>query len=274
MERKQLIDMANMRTKAWVAKVGMVRGTESTPLTPVELMGATWGKAGYAFRFDKWVSGKNHVSDTALKLVETELAAMKLPSCIDVYKNGPEGLPFWTLLSDAPESYPEDVCRTLITDYLYRCENGMETKWVASVNKPFTSLVEDLWNRLMGRIPVDFSAYDSGEEGNALRLKFEREQLTPSLELFAILLAVRQLAERRRECRDLARYLSGACRPMLDLFAPWNISKDVGDILRSWYAPSNPVSIAMLDDCRDQSAYCTPERAGAEYASYLKTVPD
>ena len=77
MERKQLIDMANMRTKAWVAKVGMVRGTESTPLTPVELMGATWGKAGYAFRFDKWVSGKNHVSDTALKLVETELAAMK-----------------------------------------------------------------------------------------------------------------------------------------------------------------------------------------------------
>jgi hypothetical protein len=272
MERKQLIDMSIMRTKAWVAEVGMVRGTESTPLSPVELMGVTWGSSGFDFRFDKWVSGKNHVSDTALKLVDTELAAMKLPSCIDVYTNGPEGLPFWTLLSDAPESYPEEMCKSLIADSLYPREKGMETKRIAFGNKPFSVMIEDLWKLLVGDLRADFAGYDSGEEGNALYIRIETGKVKPSLDLFAQLLAVRQLAERRRECRETARYLSDACFGMLHLFDPWNIRNEVAGILDSWYAPSNPVAIAIIDRSLE-SPYWTPYLSGAAYRHFIESHP-
>ncbi len=269
-----------IRTKAWIADVGMVCGSESAPLTPIELTKRDWGTNGNTkldLRFDKWTSGSIVVSETSLNLVDQCLALEGKGPCKDVFLKGPEELPFWTLLSDTEAGFSESVCLDFITESLYQRERGKQVKWAAFSAKPFSVKVEDLWNLFIGRIPVDFDDYDSRVQRNALRIRIEREEVIPSLDLFALLLAVRQIAERRRECRDLARYMSDACFGMLDLFEPWGIKDDIEEILDSWYAPANPVTIArqdifLIEKEGQMPAFTSPSYAGTVHRAFLKEM--
>jgi hypothetical protein len=188
------------------------------------------------------------------------------------------GLPFWILLSDEVEGYPEAVCSQVIGDWLFPPERGMELKRHAFFGKSFEKKIEQLWASLLGDTPVDFDGFDSGEQGNALINLFRTDRLKPSLDLFAVLLAVRQLAERRKECRDQVRYLFAACSHfgMLDLFKPWGIKNDVARIIDSWYAPCNPVVIAMIDRHESKSGaphqFSTPATAGESFRLFAKPL--
>ena len=293
-------DLDLLRTKVWIAEVARICGSKTKPATVAELTERAWlTEKGDApeFCFDKWDRGEHAVSLKSVEKVAECLDYEGLESCIDVFLNGPGGnQPFWTLLSDEVEGYPEAECIKVICDWLYPPEKD-KLKRQAFLSKPFSKKVDESWSKLLDsgpievdrtvspelmrvavladRVSVDFDGYDSGEQGHALLNRIKQGRLKPSLDLFAVLLAVRQLAERRMECRDQARYLCDACFGMLDLFEPWGMKNVVSEILDSWYSYSNPVVIALMDrsfaDMGDLPPP-TPATAGLLYQLIVNTA--
>lgn len=270
-----------MRTKAWLHEVAMSctpNGGEKP--TPNDLRKRSWKTAEDAvgtIRFDRFADGTTAVSEDTVLLVdrcleheaellkkqvaekakakqegrsvhyslEEEVPEAPLFPCSDVFLTGPDGIPFWKLFDD---ECSERVCLSIIADWLYPIERGEELKRSAFVNKPFSKKVDELWLLLVKGQPVDFDGYDKGEEPNWFYMEIERGTIKPDLGMFAVLLAARHVSEKRKEARSDTRYMFDVCFGMLDLFDEWGIQDDIIKIIDIWQAPTNPVTIAYVDD--------------------------
>ena len=78
--------------------------------------------------------------------------------------------------------------------------------------------------------------------------------MAPTVDDVIGIIALRRLAESRRECQAEARYLFLGTRPFIDgLFSEWNIGRHLTDFLSAWsHVPTSPAVIAAANQLTAQ----------------------
>ena len=271
MAKPFITDIDLLRTHAWVADVAMVCGSITKPATVTELMKRAWLSAGRDapdFPFKRW-AGDYVVSQTSVKLVDQCLAFERKSLCSGVFTDGPCGIPLWWLLE---ESCPDEQAMAVIDEHL--CPSSRDEVIRAFFTKrSFSEKVDMLWENFVGR-KVDFAEYEMEQEGNVIIDRFEQDEIMIDLWTLSLFLAVRHLAERKKDRRSEARYMFDAVLAFVpSLLMNWNVALDVKFILEQWRATSDPMMIANMDVIDDQTTG-TPLGSGRLHRKMLKQLDE
>lgn len=139
--------------------------------------------------------------------------------------------------------------------------------------RSFSEKVDMLWENFVGR-KVDFAEYEMEQEGNVIIDRFEQDEIMIDLWTLSLFLAVRHLAERKKDRRSEARYMFDAVLAFVpSLLMNWNVALDVKFILEQWRATSDPMMIANMDVIDDQTTG-TPLGSGRLHRKMLKQLDE
>ena len=139
--------------------------------------------------------------------------------------------------------------------------------------RSFSEKVDLLWNKLVG-CEVDFAEYEMEQESNKIVDRVERDEIMIDLWTLSLLLAVRHLAERRKDRRSEARYMfDGILKFVPTLLSRWNVARDVKFILEQWRSTSDPMMIARMDSMDDQREG-TPLGSGLLHREMLRRLDE
>lgn len=272
MSRKSNLDTTTkLRVTAWVHAALQASGK-----TAPQLAEQNFGDAADAPRieFPNYLSLRNTPSKAILERVEAKYQGNDLTT---IYEDGPDGEPLWKMLGD-------DLSDLELMDYIdfwllplkFQGQSPVEDSLMLSM--PFCKKVEAAFGRLVGKEPVDFGKYEEGLEPNYVSYPFEetvrmakdlldlkkagspptakqiehvektlKDNMFGASDLCAVI-ALRKIAESRRECRSETRYLfDGMARMAGDMFPGLGIGKRLSSLLSRWKAPCSPRTIAIHD---------------------------
>lgn len=212
------------------------------------------------FNFDRFEKGTSVPSPETLELIDTCLRHENKPSCAGVFEVGPEGMPLWGLLDG---SLPDKECTAILDAfYVYAIQRiSMDAddalkKKVASVYcaRKIDALFDYFGGEEANR-KTSFSGYDAQDEHFRDNQIFERmvaRKKFPSVGEFAALLAGVHLAESRKECRSLGRYLLDAAMFCAqDTFADYHCGEQVAVLLAARRKFTGSATIAQAEFIRE-----------------------
>lgn len=264
--RKEKEPLQLARTFAWLSAVKRAcsNGKGALP-TGADLKSRhTWKTAKDVIvkdiNFDRFENGTSIPSPETLELIDTCLRHENKPSCAGVFEVGPEGMPLWGLLDG---SLPDKECTAILDAfYVYAIQRiSMDAddalkKKVASVYcaRKIDALFDYFGGEEANR-KTSFSGYDAQDEHFRDNQIFERmvaRKKFPSVGEFAALLAGVHLAESRKECRSLGRYLLDAAMFCAqDTFADYHCGEQVAVLLAARRKFTGSATIAQAEFIRE-----------------------
>lgn len=269
---KKLAPIDAMKAIAWCHAV-----MSASKKTAQELAHESFGRPNDPPRieFPTYAKGGRSPSQETLKIVQAQYPAADLT---DIFDTGPDMAPLWRLLSD---ECPEAFCMSILDSWLLPLGINGKTHVddAELLSLPFATKVTLAWLRLVGEdVKVDADRYDKGEISNVISLsatafdwlsqersdfldkggridaefdsKIKKLIATEVISIHDIcaVIAIRRIAEARREARFHARYMfDGVLHHVQKAFQELGIGEHLLRFLGKWRAPCSPATIALHD---------------------------
>ena len=254
------------RTFAWLSAVKRALAEkEGNPPTIAYLKSEHgWKTAKDAIQqdinFDRFEKGTSVPSPETLELIDTCLRYEIKPPCADVFRVGPGNMPLWGLLDG---SLPDKDCTALLDAfYIYAIRQigidagDKEKEKIASVY--CARKIDALFDYFCGEDgtkKISFSGYDSQNvdfRDNQIFKRMVAREKYPGVEEFVFLLAAAHLAESRKECRSLGRYLlDAAILCAQKTFADYDCGELVVELLAGRRKFTDSATIAQAEFIRE-----------------------
>ena len=289
-ERREKHPLDVARTLAWLTDVKRCCAENDKPLPSAKwLKSLEWKSEQDAIdipNFDRFEKGKEIPDSGTIELIDAclEFAIPTPPkgpskppskepaktrpsgnpvSCRDTFEVGPGGIPVWHLLGVAPDL---DYCSGLLDLWFVHAHCGLDLEAsheekTRAARTYFGPKVSALLTHFIGERSnvadrknyiINYLAYDEGRAENVAFRHIKEGGKYPSISDFVLILAAAHLAEKRKECRSITRYLLDAailCAPKT--FEKYGCGEHVGKTLARRRKITDASLIAKIDFIRE-----------------------